>query len=314
MINTGATLRDIASRCNVSLSAVSAVLRDDRRYVSFSEAVQRRVKLVARQLNYRPNRIARTLISNRSFVVAVVLHQHSFQSLNHYLADILTGVESPLRLNDMELLFVPYDSVEDQLRRLNRLIGERLVGGIIANFIQGHHQSLVNLLDHSGTPYVLLGNLPNGSCPCVTVDMSACDKRITRYARCHGFNRILQCRMKKRFGKSAPEYSGWLDAGREPGNLKPIRSIPKRALIITFSDAVTRQLISAHGIEASCVLTVEDPRNQPLSRPVLLVDSPNRCRAELAAQSLLGAIRENKPLPKCCTRIALEDGHVHLIT
>ena len=65
-----ATIKDIARRLNVSVSTVSYALNDGPRRVP--PAVRDRVVEAARELGYRPNRAARSLITGRAHAIGVV--------------------------------------------------------------------------------------------------------------------------------------------------------------------------------------------------------------------------------------------------
>jgi DNA-binding LacI/PurR family transcriptional regulator len=64
------TLRDVARRLNLSDATVSRVLngRDDP---FISEATRRRVKAVAGEMGYRPNRTARALVTGRTHLISL---------------------------------------------------------------------------------------------------------------------------------------------------------------------------------------------------------------------------------------------------
>ncbi len=64
------TIKDIAQRLNVSVSTVSYALNGGPRHVP--ERTRRRVLDMAAELQYRPNRLARSLVGRRSHVLGIV--------------------------------------------------------------------------------------------------------------------------------------------------------------------------------------------------------------------------------------------------
>ena len=66
-----ATIKDVARQAGVSITTVSNVLND--RTASMSEATLQRVLRVMEQLNYRPNPLARGLVTRRTATIGVVL-------------------------------------------------------------------------------------------------------------------------------------------------------------------------------------------------------------------------------------------------
>ncbi len=65
-----ATIKDIAQKLNLSISTVSYALNGGPKPVS--KDVYRRVTRVAKELGYRPNRIARSLVTRRTHTIGVV--------------------------------------------------------------------------------------------------------------------------------------------------------------------------------------------------------------------------------------------------
>ncbi|RKX39434.1 MAG: hypothetical protein DRP64_14260, partial [Verrucomicrobia bacterium] len=64
--NDRVTLADIARHCDVSKATVSRVLNDRLNEFPVSEEMIQRVKNAAEQLDYRPNRLARAIRSQRT--------------------------------------------------------------------------------------------------------------------------------------------------------------------------------------------------------------------------------------------------------
>ena len=80
-----ARMKDIAQDLGVSLMTVSKALRS---HSDISEETRRRVMNRARELNYRPNWIARSLVTRRTYMVGLVIPDlmHSF------FAEVAKGV------------------------------------------------------------------------------------------------------------------------------------------------------------------------------------------------------------------------------
>ena len=66
----GVTLKDIASKLNMSISTVSKALNEDE-YIS--SMTKERVKQLAEQWNYIPNEVARHFKQNKTFTLGLVI-------------------------------------------------------------------------------------------------------------------------------------------------------------------------------------------------------------------------------------------------
>jgi LacI family transcriptional regulator len=83
------SLRDVAKRANVSLATVSMVLNENPR---ISRATQMRVQQVIDRMGYRPNRLAQSLSSPYTRVLAIVLPalRHGFGDA--YFGELISGI------------------------------------------------------------------------------------------------------------------------------------------------------------------------------------------------------------------------------
>ena len=98
-----ATSYDVAALAGVSQSAVSRVFQDG---ASASQAMRARVMAAADKLGYRPNAIARGLITQRSNMVAVVISKLT----NLYYPEVLVQLtqrfsEHGVRVGAQEVVF-----------------------------------------------------------------------------------------------------------------------------------------------------------------------------------------------------------------
>jgi DNA-binding LacI/PurR family transcriptional regulator len=81
------TIVDVARKAGVSKSLVSLALRGDPRV---REEKRRAIRRAAEQLGYRPNAVARSLVSRRTHVIGVMLSDLH----NQYFVEVVDGIES----------------------------------------------------------------------------------------------------------------------------------------------------------------------------------------------------------------------------
>ncbi|MGH9339868.1 MAG: LacI family DNA-binding transcriptional regulator [Acidobacteriota bacterium] len=98
------TLADIARKLNISKMTVSRAINNDPRVKA---EVRRRVLELARRLKYRPNQFARALVTNRSYLIGIVVPD----IMNLYFAEVARAIESVVRPAGFQLLI--YSRTED---------------------------------------------------------------------------------------------------------------------------------------------------------------------------------------------------------
>ena len=75
------TLKELAKLLNISVSTVSKALNDSH---EISEVTKRRVNELADKLNYKPNRIAQQLKSNRTKTIGSSPNFKQFDKEGHF--------------------------------------------------------------------------------------------------------------------------------------------------------------------------------------------------------------------------------------
>ncbi|HVK04615.1 MAG TPA: LacI family DNA-binding transcriptional regulator [Armatimonadaceae bacterium] len=117
------TMSDIASRAGVSRSTVSVVLNNKDAAVGIAEETRRRVLNAARQLGYRPNEVARAMVTGKSHVVAFLVADPS----REVVARILAGAMNEAEPQGYFVKLVARDGAWDE-RIIERCVETRPVG------------------------------------------------------------------------------------------------------------------------------------------------------------------------------------------
>lgn len=169
-----ATIRDVAKRAGVSIATVSRVLNGGPH--SIREETRRRVREVIAQLDYRPNALARGLLSRRSGTLGLLVPDIA----NPYYADILRGIEDTVRPEGYSVIICNTDRQPQKADQYLALLREKQCDGIIfaGGGMEGGHRlpSLATL----GIKVVLIGR-HEIDLPSVTVD----NQGGARAATCH---------------------------------------------------------------------------------------------------------------------------------
>ena len=119
------TMSDVAARAGVSKTTVSHVINETR---FVEEETKQRVLQAIAELGYRPSVVARSLTTNRTETVGVIVSDSS----NYFFAEVLGGIEDVLRPENYALLVCnTAEILEREAHYLDILMRQR-VDGIIA--------------------------------------------------------------------------------------------------------------------------------------------------------------------------------------
>jgi LacI family transcriptional regulator len=127
-VHRSISLRDLGQHLGLSPTTVSLVLNGSPAAKSIPPETQRRVITAARELNYRPHFLARSLRSQKSSSVGVMLPEIG----EGYSSLVLRGIEECLLAEGYIYLVTSHRHKPDLLDRAPRLLYERCVEGVIA--------------------------------------------------------------------------------------------------------------------------------------------------------------------------------------
>ncbi|MCE9559653.1 MAG: LacI family transcriptional regulator [Armatimonadetes bacterium] len=100
-----ATIADVARMASVGKVTVSYVLNGRAKEVGISTETAERIVAVAKELDYRPNRLARMLAGKKTDMIAVVFQEPNYFSLGStFLNEVLRGVAAECVEQDLDLM------------------------------------------------------------------------------------------------------------------------------------------------------------------------------------------------------------------
>src|ERR1051326_1532433 len=180
-------MKDIAKDLGVSLITISKVLRN---HPDIGDETRERVLARVKELNYRPNFAARSLVTGRSYLVGLVVPD----LLHPFFAEVAKSLSEVLRQSGYYLIVSSSDEDPDlEEQEINQLLARRLDTLIIASC-----RSTVDLffrIEKQKTPYVLIDRtLPGLSANFVGVDDEAVGILATKHLIEIGCKRIAHIR------------------------------------------------------------------------------------------------------------------------
>jgi LacI family transcriptional regulator len=119
-----ATIKDVAREAGVSTATVSRVFNDNP---SVSHATRRRVREVAGRLDYWPNSVARSLITNRTHALGVLLPELH----GEFFSEVIHGIDQAARAASLHLLVSSSHSDDADLVAAGRSLRGRVDGLIV---------------------------------------------------------------------------------------------------------------------------------------------------------------------------------------
>ena len=209
------TIKDVAEMADVSISTVSRVINDSK---PVSPEARRRVLHAISVLDYKPNEVARSLVTKKSNIIGVIVSDVG----NQYVSQVLRGVEEIGRMYNYDILLSSsYDDPEVEIKFAN-LFSQKQVEGII----------IISAILNQKPPYqraefkitcVVINRFYNvDEAPTVTINNKAASYNMTDYLINLGHKSIGYVAMRKDMDRTNEKYKirGYRDAMRAAG-LKP---------------------------------------------------------------------------------------------
>jgi DNA-binding LacI/PurR family transcriptional regulator len=143
------TIKDVARESGVNISTVSRALNDE---YGVHHKTREHVVAVATRLKYRPNRVARGLVTGRSNTLALVVSDIR----NPFFADVARGAEDAARAGGCDLILCNSDlDANKQMQYIHSLL-EKRVDGILMNSVAVLSRAQQLELSKCPVPIVLL--------------------------------------------------------------------------------------------------------------------------------------------------------------
>ncbi|HBR35666.1 MAG TPA: LacI family transcriptional regulator, partial [Firmicutes bacterium] len=146
------TIKDIAQKAGVSVATVSKVLNN---YSDVSQKTKDKVAQVIKENNFRPNAVARSLTTNKSYTIGVFFTDHFNTGLHHpFFHEVIFGMEKALGSHGYDLLYFA-DRKWGENFSYREKCKNRQVDGVILIGVSRDDPNLSELLD-SDLPVVFI--------------------------------------------------------------------------------------------------------------------------------------------------------------
>jgi DNA-binding LacI/PurR family transcriptional regulator len=140
------SLKGLAEHLGLSPATVSLVMNRSNVADSIPQQTKDRIFAAVRKFNYRPNFLARSLRTQRSFTIGVIVPEVS----DGYSATVMSGVEDYLLQEGYFYFVASHRHRADLIDEYPRLFLERSVDGLIAVDTPWHHNLSIPVVTVSG--------------------------------------------------------------------------------------------------------------------------------------------------------------------
>ena len=148
--NGSANIYDVAKRAGVSVFTVSAVINKTGQS---SVALQRRVEAAIRQLNYRPNLLARSLAKQKTHTLGMIVTDIA----NPFFPLVVRGAEDTAQKAGYSILLCNSDNQREKEEMYLDLLISKRVDGILLTVAPGPINPTVHrMLTDAKVPIVLV--------------------------------------------------------------------------------------------------------------------------------------------------------------
>lgn len=149
-MNKKASLKDIAQKAGVSITLVSYVLnnqKEDR----INKETAKRIRDAAKQLNYRTNQIAKSLKTNKTYTIGLILADIA----NPFSSSLARIIEDEADKHNYTVIFGSSDEKNERSEKLITALLNRQVDGLIIS-PPVHAEKQIKDLRRQGVPLVLV--------------------------------------------------------------------------------------------------------------------------------------------------------------
>ncbi|MEX0687025.1 MAG: LacI family DNA-binding transcriptional regulator [Balneolales bacterium] len=142
------TLNDIAHRMGLSKVSISKALRN---HPDISENTKKKVRVLAKDMGYRPNLIARSLTSASSKTLGVIVPKIA----HNFFAQVVAGIQQYANTMEYEIVLTVSDENESQEQKhIERLVAMQVDGLLVSVSMETRNYEIFNWLQEIQIPLV----------------------------------------------------------------------------------------------------------------------------------------------------------------
>jgi LacI family transcriptional regulator len=216
----GITTKEIARICGVSRTTVVRALNGKGR---INPATKAKILSVAEERDYRPDLLARSLITGRTMHIGVIV----FDIRNYYFAEMLNSIENrAYKQGYFVNINLQEEDKEKEIKIINSMVDRRLDGIILCPVNKG--PEFVNYLLSLPIPVVVIGNYLSKQIPFVGINEKKAAYEAADILLKKGYRRIifvcppLVYRTSKNIFSHEQRTAGFQERLKTEKNIEPV--------------------------------------------------------------------------------------------
>jgi DNA-binding LacI/PurR family transcriptional regulator len=216
------SMRDVARAANISVSAVSLIVRDKP---GVALETRERVQRIMSELGYTG---ISSISDERPMTIGLLIERSSVPViLDVFYGDIIRGIQTEAQRLGYQVMLHLFDRAEESLESLRLSLEGEVRGLVIAN--DGDITSeMVVQLEAIGVPLVLIENyLPEHRLPCILGDNFTAGYTAMHHLLELGHRSVAVLRGPKKYSSLTDRLKGCLAAAAEASLLIPAEYIPQ---------------------------------------------------------------------------------------
>jgi LacI family transcriptional regulator len=313
-------MKDIAKDLHVSVVTVSKVLRG---HTDISADTRERVLRRVKELNYRPNLAARSLVTGRTYMVGLVVPD----LLHPFFAEIADGIGRRIHPKGYNVVLLSsYEDAKLEVEGIESLLAHQVDGLVVASTLTPAQSEIFRHVEQQKVPYVLVDReLPGLQANFVGNDNEQIGVLATEHLIQRGNRRIAHIRGPE-VSTAIGRLTGYMNTMRRFG--LPIRSDyiekvessdlhavdcgframqqlltvdPRPDAVVCYNDLVAAGALRAAldaGISVPDEIALVGASNLPflsmLRVPLSTIDQESKSMGDRAAKLLLRCMQPNK--------------------
>ncbi|MCP2028444.1 LacI family transcriptional regulator [Flavobacterium sp. HSC-32F16] len=226
------SIKDVALKAGVSIASVSYVLNNKIDSRIPKETIDK-VKQAAEELNYRPNNIAKSLKTQRTHIIGLVVADIA----NPYFSQLARIIEDEANKLGYTLLIGSSDENAEKFEALINMFADRQADGLIIAPVENSQKCLLKLQKQK-IPFVLIDRYLSGiEADSIQINNYNISQKVTEHLVNEGYKNILLVAYKTELQHLLQRTQGFLDT-LEKNHLQ----IHKNQVLLIDKDAIDQDI------------------------------------------------------------------------